>query len=248
MRLSQASEVTMRSGWLGVALLLLAGPPAGAQVKAPPFTFQVPAGWVNLSPGAPEENFRGLPPALLAQARKVHFMAMDMAGAHDGFAENVNANIVDCMGRFTPELMEKVAGMAPLEIQRLAPGSRVRIIEKGLVDLQGVKAGRMVFDCTLAGGPSMRQLQYHVPGGRRCAILTFSSTPGEFSRYLPVFEAAARAIGGVAEPPAQAGFLARIGKSALRGALIGGIAGGLAVLLVGLLRRKKRRSPPDEAG
>ena len=237
----------MRTTWLVVMLGLVAGRAAEAQVSVPPFTFQVPAGWVNLSPGAPETNFAGLPPAIVAQARQLRFMAMDLAGAGDGFAENVNLQLVSCTGRFTPELMDQVASQAPAQIQRMAPGSRFQIIEKGVLSVGGVMAGRMVFDLDLAGGPSMRQLQYQLPAGSQCAILTYSSTPGDFARYLPMFEAAARATTGLSEPPSRAlGLFSRIGGAGLRGALIGGIAGCVAALVVALMRKKKKAggSPP----
>ena len=82
-------------------------------------------------------------------------------------------------------------------------------------------------------------LQYSIPGDRSHAVLTFSSTAESFDRYEPMFDAAALATRGAVEP--KAGFAMNWG-SVGRSAIIGGVAGGVAVLLVALLKRKKASS------
>ncbi|MFZ5784813.1 MAG: hypothetical protein ACOY3Y_00090 [Acidobacteriota bacterium] len=218
--------------------LLLAAPARGETVTASPFRFELPAGWLNLSRGAPPENFRGLPQAVIERARATAVTALDVAGAGDGFAENLNVVITRCPGRFDDALLEKIVAEAPRSIAREAPGASFQLVERGVTSIGGVNAGRLVYDLTL-GAQKLRQLQLHLPSGRLCAIATYTATPETFARYLPIFEASARATGGLAEPPEE-GFLARILRSAGRGALIGGIAGGLGALLFGLLRRRKR--------
>ncbi len=213
-----------------VALLFAA--PAHAQVHVSPFTFQIPPGWLNLSPGAPPENFRGLPPQVVEQARGVPFLAMDVAGGADGFAENVNLVLVGCpAGGYSQKTMEALARHPELKQQ----GMTIR--EASTLQVGGLTAGRLLTEMS-SGGVRVWQAQYHLPGGTRCAILTYSSTPEAFARYLPTFEAAARATTGLATPPG--GFLSRIGSGALRGALIGGVAGAIATLLFALFRKKKK--------
>ncbi len=224
---------------LATLLSLLAAPARGETVTVSPFSFELPPGWLNLSPGAPPENFRGLPQAVIERARATAVTALDIAGAGDGFAENLNVVIARCPGRFNDALMEKIVAEAPKSIAREAPGASFQLVERGVTPIAGVNAGRLVYDLTL-GAQKLRQLQLHLPAGRVCAIATYTATPETFARYLPVFEASARATRGLAEPPEAEGFFARILRSAGRGALIGGIAGGLAALLFGLLRRFRK--------
>ncbi len=221
------------------AFLLLALPARAETISVPPFTFRVPAGWTNLSPNAPPENFRGLPPQVVQQVQQTSGAAMDLNGAADGFAENLNVILVRCPGPFTETAVASLARQAPQAIAAQAPGSSASVREQGVARIGGVAAGRLVMDVTL-GALQLRQVQYHFPAGEKCAVVTYSTTPAAFDRYLPVFEAAARATTGLSEPPAST-FWSRVGASALRGALIGGLAGGAAALLVALLRRKRKK-------
>jgi hypothetical protein len=62
------------------------------------FQFQIPAGFRDLSPGAAESNFSGLPDPIVNQARSGKFAAFAMDfREEDGFYENFNA-VVDSGG------------------------------------------------------------------------------------------------------------------------------------------------------
>src|SRR5262249_50341477 len=71
------------------AFLLLA---AGGASAATGFRFHVPDGWVDLSPGAPADNFDQVPgeAARLARSHKFVALAYDMAGRSGRFAPNLH--------------------------------------------------------------------------------------------------------------------------------------------------------------
>jgi hypothetical protein len=122
------------------------------------------------------------------------------------------------------------------EVRKEAPGFSYKTLDRRLVKIAGVDCGRIVGELDM-GGAKSKQLLYLIPGGSEMAIVTYSSTPQDFPKYEPIFDAAAQATSGVTAPPSFGG---RIFRSSARGALIGGIAGAIAVLIAGLFRRKKK--------
>jgi hypothetical protein len=164
--------------------------------------------------------------------------AMDFAHADDGFAENFNAIVDPGSEPITEKLLDVVASGMSAEIGKQAGGS-AEVRERGLVNVGGVRAGRLVADIHL-GAINTRAMMYILPGKDEHAVVTYSAAPDAFDSYRPIFEAAAEATRGVVEP---AGFWERIGAGALsggmRGMLIGATVGVIVGLLTVLFRKKK---------
>ena len=204
------------------------------------FTFKVPDGWTDLSPGAPAANFEGLAPAIMREVKsgKYAAYAMDLAHADDGFAENFNAIVDPGSEPITEKLLDAVANGMSGEIAKQAGGS-AEVRERSLVTVAGVRAGRLVADIHL-GAINTRAMMYILPGKDEHAVVTYSAAPEAFDSYRPIFEAAAQATRGVVEP---AGFWERIGAGALsggmRGMLIGAVVGLVMGLFAVLFRKKK---------
>jgi hypothetical protein len=200
--------------------------------------FAVPPGWVDLSPGAPEANWQGIPPQLrqMVQKGNAAFYAADVAGGSDGFMENVNVILKRSPGPITESTLDELSATMAKEMPREAPGMSYKLIDRRIVKIAGVDCGRVVGELDMKVATS-KQLLYLIPGGEQLAIVTYSTTPTSFAIYEPIFDTAAQATQGVA---ATQSTLGRITRSAGRGALIGGIAGGLGALIVALFRRKKK--------
>jgi len=226
--------------WLIFAAALLAIGLEGLAWGGTGFTFKVPDGWTDLSPGAPAANFQGVAPKVLAEAHSGKYVAyaMDLAHADDGFAENFNAIVDPGSEPITEQLLDAVATGMSAELGRTAGGS-AEVRERGLVTVAGVRAGRLVADIHL-GAIHTRAMMYILPGKDEHAVVTYSAAPETFDQYRPVFEAAAQATGGVVEPQTYWGKLFSGALSGgMRGALLGACA-GLVVALVVVLRRKKK--------
>lgn len=199
------------------------------------FTFQTPPGWVDLSPDAPEAERNKAPAALLEQVKSSGhaFFAADLAHADDGFMENVNAIVQPGSSPVTAALLDDVELRMRAEIGK--QGMSYRVLEKSLVTVAGATAGRVVGELTMQGRV-VKQIQYLLPGREHHAILTFSTTPESFAEYQPRFDAAGQATRGTVEPKSR---WAKIGARAVRGAIIGGLLGGLAALVMALRKRMK---------
>jgi hypothetical protein len=182
--------------------------------------FGIPAGWLDLSPGAPEESFASLPLTLAADARKYAALAIDLDGARNGFASNLNASIEPGLLRVTESSLDSAAGDAMSEIKKQLPSASLR--ERAVERIDGARCLRLVYDSEQGGQP-LRHLAYEMPVGERTAFLTFTARRDAFDGYLERFEKAASATTGLQEAPA----LVLDGRRILLIAIIGGILGGL---------------------
>ncbi len=209
------------------------------------FRFQIPEGFQDLSPGAPDSAFAGLPETVVAEARsgKYAAFAMDMREL-DGFGENFNAILQSGALRVDEDFAREHKQSVQTEYAKML-GGPVTILEHGIPRMGGVSVLRAVYDVQTSN-VAMRQLQYMVPGGNEeWAILTYTATPDTFARYLPVFEASAAATLGIQE--AKLLDWGRVGMTTLYGAGIGAVIGMIAQ--VAKMRKKKanpvpRRMPP----
>jgi hypothetical protein len=219
-----------------VWLLLGASAVAGAAPGPGGFTFSPPPGWIDISRGAPEAQRQNAPPGLLAQADNpsMSFVAYEPGSEEDGFIENMNA-VVETGKR--PPLMTP-AGLVELEkvleSELGKQGLTYRSLKMEVVKIGGVTAGRLLGELKLPSG-AVNLVQFAMPGDNAHTTLTFTTTPDKLAHYEPMFDAAAQATRGLVEPRSSS-----IGDSALRGALIGGIAGGIGALIAGLVKRRKR--------
>lgn len=222
-------------------LLLLAF--AGAAVAQHPFKFSVPEGWTDLSPGAPEANFQNFHPDIVTQAKSGQFVvfAMDFRD-EDGYYEGMNALVREGALRTDENLNE----LAPqLEsAYRNEFGVPVQIVEKGHVNIGGVRTIRVVYDVSLPQLP-LRQVQYLMPGGQDWyTVVTYSTVVERYDSYRPVFESSANQTRGLAE--AMTGLsLAAVEDRYTR---LGGAFGVLLVVALVLHQSLKKKSPPPRRG
>jgi hypothetical protein len=218
-------------------LTMLAMLPTAAAAQVGGLTFQVPAGWTDLSPGAPAENFAKAPAEFAARAKQSAsgFVAVDLEQASRGvFADNVNT----ALESFSGPISEKTLASAVESMKALGqtyPGASYRPTEQSLVTIDGVVAGRMVGETTM-GGTVLKQVAYLLPAKDVTVVLTFSTIPDRFANVEPVFSAAAQGTKGLVK---RRGLLANAFSLGGRGALIGGVVGGVLGGLGFFARRRK---------
>jgi hypothetical protein len=201
--------------------------------------FKLPDGWVDLTPGvAPQSVYDQLDPSQRAEIQtpgKYAFFAGDLAHRSATFMPNVNV----IAGGKKPlqvdaNLLEQYTDYVE---KNVAPGIGWTKVEAKLVQLNGVTCGRIVGDIAI-GDLAVRQVQYLLPRGEQpAACIKYSADRERFSTYEPIFDAAARATEGIAATPSP---FARVGRSAVRGAIFGGIAAAIAVPIFALLRRRRK--------
>ena len=197
MRVTRLRTALLIAVVLASATVVLAAPARAA------WSFAVPDGWTDLSPGKPVP--KGVPEAVAAQTQSgiYAFYAMDLGGAKDGFAENVNAVVNPGTLVANERSLGEYVATLPAQASRELPGGSIQVVEKSVVQVAGVDSLRILCDVD-ALSVKLRTLQYIVPGGDNVAVVTYSSTPTEFARYLPVFEAAVQKTQGAAAAPIAA--------------------------------------------
>ena len=176
---------------------------AGLAHAEHPFTYTIPDGWTDLSPGAPDNAFRNLHPEIVQQAQSGRFVtfAMDLR-AEDSFYEVMNAVVRegalttdDDLSKLVPELED---------VYQREFEAPVHMVEADHADIGNVQAIRVVYDITLPKR-TLRQVQYLMPGGLDWyTVVTYSTVPEHYDGYRTTFEMSAKATGGLAK--AKAGF------------------------------------------
>jgi hypothetical protein len=239
--------LAFRRGLLGLAPLaiVLGGAPAAAD-----WNFPIPTGWADLSPGKPAPP--SVPESAVAAAHLYHTYAIDLAGASNGYAENFSVQLLPrAMVADEASLRDFLTAFAQTT-HRDMPGAQLSVVEQGIVEIQGVPSLRVVADVTIPH-LQLRVLQYVIPGGDSTAWITYSAASGAYARYLPVFEANARATQGAATAPLAArashwmrgsflGDLSDEDRKKLFGA-VGSVVGfTVAMVLYNLVRRRKQAS------
>jgi hypothetical protein len=170
---------------LAIATVLWSGPALAAG-----FRFHPPEGFVDLSPGAPDERFEGLPPEIVEEARLLPrgFYAANAAGAGDGFVERFVATFLPLGAPDSRRLLAQVIGAFESR-----PG--YRILEAGTVEVGGLLCPRLVLDFDLSG-ERMRVLAYAFPGETEMALVLASAAPEQFGYWLPIFDRSMQATEG----------------------------------------------------
>ena len=164
-----------------------------------PFTYSIPEGWTDLSPGAPDSNFENLHPGIVRQAQSGQFVAFAMdLRSQDGFYEGMNALVREGALTTHDDLSELVPQLEQAyEREFEAP---VHVIEADHEEIADVQAIRVVYDVTLPER-QLRQVQYLMPGGLDWyTVVTYSTVPDQYESYRRAFESSANATGGLAEP------------------------------------------------
>jgi hypothetical protein len=229
-----------RNGFAQVGLIavLALGAAATAQAGAVGFTFTPPAGWIDVSRGAPAAQRQKVPPELLAKADNpaVAYVAVNPAHDDDGLTENMTAIVQTGVSPPLPTreaLAEMVKGM---EAQAVQQGATYHASKVELVKIGGVTSGRFVGEMKPATGPALSLVQYAIPGQRAYAALTFTTTPRKLAEREPIFEASAQATRGAVEPAA--------GGSLMPSSMIGILAGVAAALgsMLAIRAKGKRKA------
>lgn len=198
----------------------------------PPFVFQVPPGWRDLTPGVPEANYDGVPPDVSAQIKKSNplFFAADVAHPKGKFFTNVRATAVGGSGPVTEEALASYVG----ELQ--ASGAKFAEKSERLEDWNGVTVGKIVGELTVADHP-IAQVAYVVPGSDGRVFLTYSTLPEDLAVYAPVFDAAARATQGTIQP------IAFLEKTGVRGTMLAFVGAVLLLVLIRRVRKRRAQAP-----
>lgn len=205
------------------------------------FTFKIPDGWTNVGEDLMRGQIKGLERQqaahIEAAMKRGEFVAyaMDMEGAKDGFAENLNAQVVKGALEIDEGFLEK-AGAKVIDEAKKA-GLVYTLLDKSIVAIGGVPSLRLVGELVL-NGQTMKQVCYLVPGGDEHAIITYTTMPAMFDHYQPIFDAAAQGTTGARKAE---GRFAHILASAGRGAVFGAIGGAVGALVLGLIARGRRR-------
>lgn len=200
-------------------------------------TFRIPAGWTVVDARTREEALKALREAMPG-IRGFDFNKIDvLAIGADGASVNVNTvagempMTEDSRRRMLEEIPKALSGQG-LKVEKLQ--ARLETLGEG--------TSALVFEYETDVMGRYRQVQAHVPGGGRTAILTCSAPPEVFAAAEPAFRSILASVRVPARRSADSGG---IGSVALRGGIIGGIVGGLFALLR-VFRRKEKPAPPSE--
>jgi hypothetical protein len=180
----------------GIFLAIL----ATQAIAASEFQYSIPPGWRDLhaaiAPGADDHLTDDIPQALMRDAANRQFavVAVDPAGTtYQRAGATFNAKEAQTTGKLTPEAMTK--GATDLVAQFEKAGLPATLVEAKLAKLNGVNVGVITIDVESTWG-NRRLLQYLITGHKSLTVLSFAAPKADFDRYLPVFEASARATKG----------------------------------------------------
>jgi hypothetical protein len=207
------------------------------------FEYSIPAGWIDLRAAityAGSRDTSNIPQRLLQDAGGGQYAvaAADPNGStKDKAGATFNAVEMPGAGRVTIEVVKK--GVDELVGQLEAAGLRVSVIDATLTKLNGVNVGMTTIDVdTPRGTRTLRQ--YLITGRKNMTVLSYGAPKAEFDRYLPVFEASARATKGGYE----AGWFNW--KRILVNAGIGALFFGMVGFVMGYVRKRRDAAEQGE--
>jgi hypothetical protein len=180
----------------GIFLAIL----ATQAIAASEFQYSIPPGWTDLRaaivPGSDDHLTDNIPQALMRDAENRQFVvvAVDPVGTtYQRAGATFNAKEAQTTGKLTLDEMKK--GAADLVAHFEAAGLPATLVETKVVKLNGVNVGTITIDVESTWG-NRRLLQYLITGHKSLTVLSFAAPKADFDRYLPVFEASARATKG----------------------------------------------------
>lgn len=204
---------------------------AGTRLK-----FQIPAGWLDLSPGAPAANFAKCPPQFLPQTRMPEVVALAVDVDHAGaFTMNLNVRTMPSGGVLDEAAVATIGRELERQFPLAIPGAKYRVLTHRVVHVQSVACGRCEGELTV-GTSTVKQLLYVFPEGEQASLLTVSGDPAQYEKNIAEWDALAQATTGLAAPPST---FARVMAGAGSGAVKGGLIGLAVALALGLVNRKK---------
>jgi hypothetical protein len=169
-------------------------------IAASEFQYSIPQGWRDLrfalTPANGNKDVNDIPQSLLLDAASGQFaaVAVDPAGTtYQRAGATFNAKETQTTGKLTLEAMTK--GAADLVTQFEKAGLPATLIEAKLVKMNGVNVGMTTIDVESNWG-NRRLVQYLITGHKSLTVLSFAAPKADYDRYLPVFEASARATKG----------------------------------------------------
>jgi hypothetical protein len=180
---------------LTVTLLLTLAPTAAS---AHGFSFTLPPGWHDLSPGtrtAELSKAQGLTPP---DGNHLVFYATDLKNAPDWASLSV---IVETgpMRHVTKQTLAEFTRPSKRERARQSKEGKVQLLESGLVTIRGVVYGRFV-ELEPLNGTMQKQVTYLIPRKNELAIVSGKVRADRWENYLQLFDAFARAVEGAEEP------------------------------------------------
>ena len=219
---------------LMVVLSIVVGFVRTAHADADSFVFHPPVGFVDVSSGQPVDT-SAIRAAAVAEGRsgKYAMFAVDPVQVN-GFQANFNAIVKSGTGRIEQSTLDgMVKELEGIGTVRL--GARAKVLEQGLFTLNGAQVARIVYDLDM-DGVEMRGLQYAVPGKKDLAVLTYTSSRGDFAAKVALFEASAKATYGIDDPRKRLPF-----RLMIYVAVLGVVVGG-ALLISKLQSERKWRA------
>lgn len=193
--------------------------------------FPIPAGWLDLSPTAPERNLRDLPPELRADAERRDFFAFAVEPPRAGrWDQAMSVRLVN--GDLDLVRAERDLGPA-LE----KPFPKAHLASHAIEPVGGVRAVRVELSSTEA-----TIIAYALPLGRRFAIALFVCAPSEYPRVSRIAAESVRAMRGLAEPRSLARYAGPLVLSSGTVAILVAMFLGLTVTEASLRRRGLART------
>ena len=161
------------------------------------FRFQIPAGWIDVSPGAPADGLeRAGPLAALGREPGVAAAAVLVDGR---MAASFRAKVL--AGGWTP-VFASLREQAERDARALSePAAPAEITAIDLVTVRDVPAGRYEISVTVPGHETKERV-YVLPGTATHAYIVYASADSAFFwAHEPEVAAAAEATEGIAVPP-----------------------------------------------
>jgi hypothetical protein len=187
------------AGWLVCALVagLIRPVFAASNLRISP-----PKGWLNLSPGAPKENFTKVSEntATFFKDPKV------IAGAVDNEAKtgDSGANLVaETIKTAFPISESSVKEFAKDMSESMAKSTKreTKVAKTGIMPIAGVPCGRFVIESKTKLGTPVTQVVYVLPDGTNMVAMYFIITTVHFKKNEADFDKFARTVTGVRAQP-----------------------------------------------
>ena len=228
--------MTRAGGKSTIALAVLVTAVVALSAKtawADEFKYPVPAGFLDLSVGAPAANHANVSPALVEQAREFHGYAV--------LLENEEAKVIFTVATRESDL--SVRGLADGIVAALPEQKQyfdVRVLANERVQIDGFQCRKLEFVATVEGR-QFSKLSYILPLGSARALMSLEGSPEELAKARGAFESSVRSVSGLA-PSAEP---SNAGKIAVA-------LGVLLMIVIGLMQRsrttKKRAKSPLPEG
>jgi hypothetical protein len=219
------SVVTNRRLCLILALLVvLAARLAGARGAA--FSYALPPDFLNLSPGAPSENFSRASEALVQRSRRFAQYAVILKD------DQVVAELTVSVDAGNGTAMDSVDAITA----KLSKQDGFRELERELLVLQGVTCAKLEFSA-LVRGVRLQKVIYVLPLGEQRAWVALEARAEDLPQYRASFEASVTSVRGLQQ--------ARDSDPRSNTAWVGGLlmAMGAGAALRKVFRRSSKTKP-----